>query len=83
MLYMYHVAHKKYKETVSSNSYNICLGWHTENAASCIPRSLYVFLRLLYIGKDPAKYENYDLSVRRCVLSIAQDMMFGVSEGKS
>ena len=41
-----------------------------------------MFLRLLCTGKDPAEYEDDDLSVHRCVLSIAQDMMFGVSEGK-
>ena len=40
------------------------------------------FLRLLCTGKDPAEYEDDDLSVHRRVLSIAQDMMFGVSEGK-
>ena len=39
-------------------------------------------LRLLCTGKDPAEYEDDDLSVHRCVLSIAQDMIFGVSEGK-
>ena len=31
-----------------------------------------MFLRLLCTGKDPAEYE--DLSVRRCVLSIKQDV---------
>ena len=41
-----------------------------------------MFLRLLCTGKDPAEYEDDDLSVHRCVLSIAQDMMFGVSEGR-
>ena len=41
-----------------------------------------MFLRLLCTGKDPAEYEDNDLYVRRFVLSIAQDMMFGVSEGK-
>ena len=41
-----------------------------------------MFLRLLCTGKDPAEYEDDDLSVHMCVLSIAQDMMFGVSEGK-
>ena len=39
-------------------------------------------LRMLCTGKDPAEYEVDDLSVNRCVLSIAQDMTFGVSEGK-
>ena len=41
-----------------------------------------MFLRLLCTGKDQAEYEDDDLSMHRCVLSIAQDMMFGVSEGK-
>ena len=41
-----------------------------------------MFLRLLCTGKDPTEYEDDDLSVHRCVLSIAQDMMFGVLEGK-
>ena len=41
-----------------------------------------MFLRLLCTGKDPAEYEDDDLSEHRCVLSIAQDMMFGVSEVK-
>ena len=82
MLYMYHVAQTLRKLTVSSNSYNNCLGLHKENALSCIPKSHYVFLRLLCAGKDPAEYEDDDLSAHRCVLSIAQDMMFGVSEGK-
>ena len=41
-----------------------------------------MFLRLLCTGKDPAEYENDDLSVRRFVLSIAQEVLFGVSEGK-
>ena len=31
-----------------------------------------MFLRLLCTGKDPAEYEDDDLSVHRCVLSIAQ-----------
>ena len=82
MLYMYHVAQKLRQEILSSNSYNNCLGISTENAASCIPTSLFVFLRLLCTGKDPAEYQDDDLSVRRCVFSIAQDMMFGVSKGK-
>ena len=76
---MYHVAQKLRQEILSSNN---CLGKSTENAASCIPTSLYVFLRLLCTGKDPAEYQDDDLSVRRCVFSIAQDMMFGVSKGK-
>ena len=42
-----------------------------------------MFLRLLCTGKDPAEYEDDDLSVHRCVLSIAQDLMFGVLEGKT
>ena len=79
MLYMYHVAEKLHKETVSSNSYNNCLNWHTKHAASCIPRSLYAFLRLLCTGKDPAEYEDDDLSVHRCVSNFAQCMMFGPS----
>ena len=41
-----------------------------------------MFLRLLCRGKDPAEYEDDDLSVHRCVLSNVQDIMFGVSEGK-
>ena len=41
-----------------------------------------MFLRLFCTGKDPTEYEDDNLSVHRCVLSIAQDMMFGVSEGK-
>ena len=41
-----------------------------------------MFLRLLCTGKDPAEYEDDDLSVHRCVLSIVQDMTLGVSEGK-
>ena len=41
-----------------------------------------MFLRLPCTGKDPAEYEDDDLSVHRCVLSIAQIMMFGGSEGK-
>ena len=44
--------------------------------------SLYAFLILLCTGKDPAEYEDGDLSMRKCVLNIAQDMMFGVSKGK-
>ena len=32
-----------------------------------------MFLRLLCTGEDPAEYEDDDLSVRRCVLSIAQN----------
>ena len=39
-------------------------------------------LRLFCTGKDPAEYEDDDLSVHSCVLSIAHDMTFGVSEGK-
>ena len=82
MLYMYHVAQKLRQEILSSNSYNNCFGINTENAACCIPKSLYVFLRLLCTGKDPTEHEDDDLYVRRCVLSIAQDIMFGVSKGK-
>ena len=82
MLYMYHVAQKLRQEILSSNSYNNCFGINTENAAKCIPKSLYVFLRLLCTGKDPTEHEDDDESVRRCVLGIAQDMMFGVSKGK-
>ena len=40
------------------------------------------FLRLFCTSKDPAEYEDDNISVQRCVLSIAQGMMFGVSEGK-
>ena len=35
-----------------------------------------MFLRLLCTGKDPAEYEDDNLLVHRCVLSIAQDMIF-------
>ena len=35
-----------------------------------------MFLRLLCTGKDPVEYEDYDLSVHRCALCIAQDMVF-------
>ena len=42
-----------------------------------------MFLRLRCTGKEPAEYEDDDLSVHRCVLSIVQDMLFGVSEGKT
>ena len=41
-----------------------------------------MFLRLLCTSKDPTEYEDDDLSVHKCVLSIALDMMFGVSKGK-
>ena len=41
-----------------------------------------MFLRLLCTGKDQAEYEDDNLYVHRCVLSIVQDMMFVVSEGK-
>ena len=82
MLYMYHVAQKLRQEILSSNSCNHYFGINTENAACCIPKSLYVFLRLLCTGKDPTEHEDDDESVRRCVLSIAQDIMFGVSKGK-
>ena len=41
-----------------------------------------MFVRQLCTGTDPAEYEHDDLSVLRCVLSIAQDMILGVSEGK-
>ena len=82
MLYMYHVAQKLRQEILSSDGYNNCMGINSENAANCIPESLYVFLRLLCTGKDPYENENEDLSVRRCVLSISQDIMFGASKGK-
>ena len=82
MLYMYHVAQKLRQEILSSDGYNNCMGINSENAANCIPESLYVFLRLLCTGKDPYENEDEDLSVRRCVLSISQDIMFGVSKGK-
>ena len=35
-----------------------------------------MFLRHLCTGKDPVEYEDYDLSVHRCALCIAQDMVF-------
>ena len=41
-----------------------------------------MLLRLLCTGKDPAEYEDNDLSMHRCVLSIAQNMMLGALEGK-
>ena len=42
-----------------------------------------MFLRLICTDKDPAEFEDDVLSAADlCVLSIAQDMMFGVSEGK-
>ena len=41
-----------------------------------------MFLRQLCTGKDSAEYGDDDISVHSCVLSIAQDMVFGVSEGK-
>ena len=41
-----------------------------------------MFLRLLCTSKDPTEYEDDNLSVHRCVLSTAQDMMIRVSEGK-
>ena len=41
-----------------------------------------MLFRLLCTGKYPAEYEDNGSSVHRCGLSIEQDMMFGVSEGK-
>ena len=40
------------------------------------------FLDCLVQVKKPAEYADGDLSVHRCVLNIAQDMMFGFQNGK-
>ena len=77
---MYHVAQKLRQEILSTTSHNNCLGITKENAANCITESLYVFLRFFCTGKDLTELEQDDDSVRRCVLSIAQDVIFGVSK---
>jgi len=56
-----------------------------EKAAACVPDSLYMFLRLLYEGPSVLDSEPDSTDVipeRMKVLSVGQDMVFGVSDGK-
>jgi hypothetical protein len=56
-----------------------------EDAIACVPDSLYMFLRLLYGGQaalDDDSNEADEASIRRRVLSAAQDLIYGFSGGK-
>ena len=55
------------------------------DAISCVPDSLYMFLRILYGGQtviEDDSEEADDDDVQRKVLSIAQDLIYGISGGK-
>ena len=54
------------------------------DAISCVPDSLYMFLRILYAGQTVIEDDNEegDDDIQRKVLSIAQDLVYGISDGK-
>ena len=63
------------------------------DAESCIPDSLYMFLKILYGGQDVLEgegenYHKYDEDksdneiMPGRILSVAQDLVYGVSAGK-
>lgn len=61
-------------------------GISEDNAISCIPESVYMFLKLLYGGpcqleKQPNE-ETEDEVLKQKVISTAQDMIYGVSCGR-
>jgi hypothetical protein len=56
------------------------------NALSCVPESVYMFLKLLYGGPcqleiEPCDAKEDDTKLEQQVLSSAQDMVYGVSGG--
>ena len=56
-----------------------------EDAMSCVPDSLYMFLRLLYGGQnvfDEYNGEDEQEQLQMQILSVAQDLVYGISGGK-
>ena len=63
--------------------------WHTglnineDGCINCVPDSLYIFLSVMYGGLDILdKESNYENPRQSQILSVAQDIVYGVSEGK-
>ena len=62
------------------------LSVNEDDAIGCIPESLYMFLYLLYGGQrlieSDGLEEESEEKTRRMVMSVAQDLIYGVSKGK-
>ena len=88
LLSLVHIALKIRRDLVSQPGHK---GFNVseDDAAACVPDSLYIFLRLLFEGQsfidgetDENNGEDVEKKVQTKVLSIAQDIVFGVSHGK-
>jgi len=87
-LSLIHVA-LKLRGDLLSHSGHKGLGISPEDVISCVPEHLYVFLQLLFQGQslldiDPEDIDEETLKspMKNTVLSIAQDIVYGVSGGK-
>ena len=58
-----------------------------DDAIGCIPESLYMFLYLLLGGQRLIEKDGSDVEdeekTRKIVMSVAQDLIYGVSKGKN
>ena len=85
-LSLVHVALKIRKDMTDTGGHKgFCVS--DEDARACIPDSLYMFLKLLYSGQaaiDECNVEEEDEEelLRTKILSVAQDLVYGVSGGK-
>ena len=66
MLCMYHVAQKLRNETVSEQTATITVRADTQKTQQVAYLRVYVFLRLLCTGKDPAEYESAQVCLEHC-----------------
>ena len=78
MLCMYHVAQKLRNETVSEQTATITVRADTQKTQQVA----YLGVSMCFLDCFVQVKIQQSMKVRRFVLSIAQDVVFGVSEGK-
>ena len=81
-VYMVHVAPRLTKDLNETDGHT-GLNINEDGYINCIPDSLYMFLSMMYGGLDILdKESNYENPRQSQILSVAQDIAYGVSEGK-
>ena len=82
-LSVFHTALEIRNDIRCTQGFNNCNGINKENAAKMIPESLFLFLRLLFTGAEELPGESTtDTSIHNRVLSISQDIIFAVTNGR-
>ena len=66
----------------STSGFRNCNGINKGSAAKVVPDSLYLFLRMLFTGENELGETSADASVHNRVLSISQDIIFAVTNGR-